>query len=276
MKKVLLASTILAFSAGVAAADMALSGGANMGVKYQEGAADELFVHYEVDFTISGSGETDGGVTFGAALELDDTNSARSINDSEVFVSGAFGTLTVGDIDPATDGFGIADVGFDGIGVDDDAESLKNAASDGQDVNYSYSFGDFTVMASVDSLDDEDWAVAGEYDGGTFSAGLGYATFAGEDTISVVGGASVFGFDMSAIYSDWSGGTEAYGFSASYDLGEITATVAIGDTEGGPLGSEMDYGVGASYDLGGGATLAGGVGSVDDTIRADFGITMSF
>ena len=58
MKKVLLASTILAFSAGVAAAEMSLSGGANMGVKYNDSAADELTVHWEVDFAIAGSGET--------------------------------------------------------------------------------------------------------------------------------------------------------------------------------------------------------------------------
>lgn len=276
MKKVLLASTILAFSAGVAAAEMSLSGSANMGVKYTDdpAAADELRVHYEVDFTISGSGETDGGLSFGASLELDDTQSARSINDSEVFVSGAFGTLTVGDIDPATDGFGIADIGFDGIGVDDDAESLKAAASDGQDVHYAYSFGDFGFILSADSTDTDDMAVAVTYAGSSFDVGLGWATFAGEDTISVDAGATFGDFSVNAIFSDWTGGASAYGVDVSYALGATTITAAFGDTD--IAGDDEDFGIGASYDLGGGAKLAGGVGQVDGNTVADFGITMSF
>ena len=53
MKKVLLASTILAFSAGVAAADIALTGDASMGVKYDDRAADELQLHYEIDLNLA-------------------------------------------------------------------------------------------------------------------------------------------------------------------------------------------------------------------------------
>ncbi len=47
--------------------------------------------------TFSMSGETDSGLSFGAAIDLDETNVAP-LDDSgtTVFVSGAFGKLTIG------------------------------------------------------------------------------------------------------------------------------------------------------------------------------------
>lgn len=277
MKKVLLASTILAFSAGVAAAEMSLSGGANMGVKYNDGVpagGDELTVHWEVDFAISGSGETDGGLSFGASVDADSGPGPANLGDGEVFISGSFGTLTVGNIDPATDGFGIADIGFDGIGVDDDAESLKAAASDGQDVHYAYSFGDFGFILAADSADTDDMSVAVTYAGSSFDVGLGWATSPGKDTVSVDAGATFGDISVNAIFSDSTGGASAYGLDVSYALGATTITAAFGDTDG--AGDDEDFGLGASYDLGGGAKLAGGVGQVDGNTVADFGITMSF
>lgn len=290
MKKVLLASTILAFSAGAAAAEMSLGGEANMGVKYQEGAADELVVHYEVDFAIIGSGETDNGLTFGASLDVDDPG---GVSDGEVFVSGNFGTLTVGNVDQANDGFGIADIGFDGIGVDDDAESIKNAAATA-DINYEYSFGDFGVLLAADSSS-EDVGIAFTYSGPSFSGGIGYvsneSTAPGETIAGELG--VTFGDIGANLYAaDWSGpaGTSAtaFGVDVSYSLGALTLIAAVGSLDidaasiaalgglGVTVDSGEDFGVGASYDLGGGATLAGGVGEVNGDLVADFGITMSF
>src|SRR6056297_140993 len=282
MKKVLLASTILAFSAGVAAAEMSLTGGANMGVKYNDGVPagdDELTIHYEVDFAIVGAGETDNGLSFGASLGVDEPE-AGGVNDAEVFISGNFGTLTIGDVDPATDGFGIADIGFDGIGVDDIAEQYKNAASSA-DVNYSYSFGDFGVILSADSVT-EDFGAAVTYSGGTWNVGLGYAELeaTGEGTVSIEGGVSFGDFSGNAIYSDWDGGGEGYGIDVSYSgFGAIIVTAAFAGQDGVCIDAgacDEGYGIGASYDLGGGAALAGGIGEVNGDSRADFGITMAF
>ena len=46
MKKLLLASTALVMSAGVAAAEVALSGSAQMGIVYDSSATDELFLQH--------------------------------------------------------------------------------------------------------------------------------------------------------------------------------------------------------------------------------------
>jgi len=279
MKNLLIASTALVASAGFASADIALDGSANMGVKYNAAAANTTTIHHEVDFGISGSGTTDGGLTFGASLDVDDDNAALgTVNDSEVFVSGAFGTLTLGSVDPATDGFGSADVGFDGIGVDDDAESIKTAGSTA-DIHFSTTFGALGVIVSAHSTNN-DAAVRLSYNFGDFSASIGHADNSGaganRSATSIQLGGTFGAVSANAFYTDGSGSvtTNGYGVDFGYTMGATTYTIAYGDTDA--AGDDADFGIGVAYNLGGGATLAGGVGSVDGTNVADFGINLSF
>ncbi len=307
MKKVLLASTALILTAGVAAADghagISLSGSANAGIKYNDGAADEFTIHNEVNMKISGAGATDSGLEFGAFIDIDED----SVDDAEVFISGLFGTVTVGGVDPATDGFGIADVGFDGIGADDAAEQFKNATA-GADIVYSYSASGFTFTASGETNGASSYAAAISYATDIFNVGIGYvedtdgATFDtdGDDvadltvgtnsTWTVAAGVSQGPVSLNAIYSDWSLGGEGYGVDASFTTGAVTVTAvysnASGVSAGGPIGDS--YGIGFSMPLGGGLSVAGGIGSIradqttgstgttaSDTV-ADLGLTMSF
>lgn len=279
MKNLLIASTALVASAGFASADIALDGSANFGVKYNSANATTTTVHHEVDFGISGSGTTDGGLTFGASLDVDDDNANNgTVNDSEVFISGAFGTLTVGSVDPATDGFGSADVGFDGIGIDDDAESIKTAGSTA-DVHFSTTFGALGVIVSAHSTN-SDAAIRLSYDFGDFNASIGHADNSGAGAnraaTSIQLGGTFGAVKANAFYTDGSGSvtTNGYGVDLGYTMGATTITVAYGDTDA--AGDDADFGIGAAYALGGGATLAGGVGSVDGTNVADFGINLSF
>jgi len=294
MKKVLLASTALLLTAGFASAQsIELSGSANAGLKYDDNAADEVVVANEVNMVISGSGSTDTGLEFGAFIDIDE----NGVDDAEVFVSGVFGTVTVGDISPATDGFGIADIGYDGIGVDDAAEQYKNATG-GADVHYSYSASGLTFSASAQIAGDEAYAAAIEYEAQGFSGGLGYITSESgaidtNATWTIAAGYDQGPISVNGIYSDWDGGSgaggEGYGIDVSFDTGAATITAvysnATGSSAGGPLGDS--YGVGFSVPLGGGLSVAGGIGSVrpdvaigdpEDPARtvADLGLTMSF
>lgn len=160
MKKILLATTVLAGTAGVAAAEVAVSGYAEIGIIRSEagfaGSTNAQF-HQDIEVTFSMSGETDGGLSFGAKIDLDETNvAAGDDSGTTVFVSGAFGTLTMGDTDGALD-WAIADAGalttmgddhtthvfwFNGNGFDN--------SHDGQVVRYEYSFGDFGVAVSYE------------------------------------------------------------------------------------------------------------------------------
>ena len=307
MKKVLLASTALILTAGVAAADghagVALSGSANAGLKYDANATNEITVHNEVNMVITGSGATDSGLEFGAFIDIDED----SVDDAEVFISGLFGTITVGGIDPATDVFGIADVGFDGIGADDAAEQFKNATA-GADIHYSYSASGLTFSASAEIGANESYGVALQYAAGAFSAGIGYiedtdgagfdtdddgtdeVTVGSNSTVTVAAGFSQGAFSANAMYSDWSIGGEGYGVDASFTTGAVTITAvysnASGVSAGAPIGDS--YGVGFSMPLGGGLYHSDGNGSIREDKTdgstgntasrtvADLGLTMSF
>jgi len=98
MKKLLLASTALVLSAGVAAADVALSGDARMGLLYN-GDDVQLTSRARVIFTLSG--ETDSGLAFGGSFRADNAGGAANGSAGSVFISGDFGKLSMGDVDSA-------------------------------------------------------------------------------------------------------------------------------------------------------------------------------
>ncbi|WP_298262238.1 porin, partial [uncultured Litoreibacter sp.] len=78
MKKILIASTALVSTAGIAAADVALSGRAEMGIFQQNTAfsggavGSDMQFFTDIDVTFTMSGETDNGLTFGASVDLDE------------------------------------------------------------------------------------------------------------------------------------------------------------------------------------------------------------
>ncbi len=131
MKKILLASTILVGSAGVAAADVSFTGSAYMGLgTISQGAV--WIPLTSASATAGMSGETDGGLGFGASFKISgggatdittttstfsptswvsnwhtytsSTGNAGSVGDLSVWISGDFGkvTLSADASDPTT------------------------------------------------------------------------------------------------------------------------------------------------------------------------------
>ena len=109
MKNLLIATTALVATAGFAAADVTLSGAANFGLL--NNGTDDAVMYNNASITAAMSGETDGGLTFGASLTVrngDDVDldtgdlqanpaahaalSATSFGN--IHVSGGFGKLT--------------------------------------------------------------------------------------------------------------------------------------------------------------------------------------
>jgi len=131
MKKLLLASTALVATAGFAAADVSLSGSAEIGIKRGFDESHSEF-HHDLDVTFGLSGETDSGIAFGATIDLDevsngipDTNGPHS-----VFVSAGGATLTMGDTDGAFDAR-IAETGGPAGSIADDHTTHAGFSSDG-------------------------------------------------------------------------------------------------------------------------------------------------
>ncbi|MEE2944015.1 MAG: porin [Pseudomonadota bacterium] len=272
MKKVLFASTALVMTAGVAAAEIAVTGGANMGIKY-DGATDSTTVDNEIDFNIVGSGETDSGVSFGASVDLDADASNETFttgggaSDPEVFVAYNGLKLTVGGVDGATDRGGLGDPGYDGIGIDNVAEVVSHGS---HNVRVDYAFGDIAVAASVGS-DSDDWAIGATASFDAFTVHVGAGEAGGLDQMNLTLGYSAGAFGVKAYIGD-NDSTQGYGVEASYTTGDVTLMGVYADSD---TASEAAFGVGVAYDLGG-ATLAGGVGSVAGETVADLGISFSF
>ncbi|CAN0190916.1 unnamed protein product, partial [Chrysoparadoxa australica] len=85
MKNVLLASTALVLSAGVAAADITFSGGARFGVKHDSSlATDKTYIHNRFTLNIDAATETDSGLEFFARVRVRGSNDGKNPTPSGV------------------------------------------------------------------------------------------------------------------------------------------------------------------------------------------------
>ncbi|MHA3979669.1 porin [Halovulum sp. GXIMD14794] len=200
MKNVLFATTALVGFAGVAFAQdtgVSLSGSAEMGVTYIDTNAsgfpddsiletqdgDEVEWHNDIDITFTLSGATETGLTFGASIDLDESDGGSVIEDSNsVFISGAWGTLSMGDVD------GAYDQALDGIaagGLNDEADLASGTPGldgfgDTEILRYDYAFGPVTLSGSLaleEGPVDNVWgfgiAYTNDFGGWTLDAGAG-------------------------------------------------------------------------------------------------------
>ena len=261
MKKVLLATTALTLSAGIAAAEghsgLKITGFAEMGIA--DNGTDDVQFFQDIDVTFAGSGTTDNGLTFGFSIDLDEVqqedngDSNYAVDDTtedggaSVFVSGDFGSLTLGDTDGAFD-WALTEVAALGSIADDhtshdgySGNSGLDGSNDGQVLRYDHSVGDFSFAVSLEQDD------------------LGTSDV-------TAGGGDVFGLGVKGSFGDISVGfgyqendaTEVLGLSVGATFGDIAATVnwwdeddggagetytALGLTyTSGPLGLHINYG----------------------------------
>ena len=292
MKKFLLATTMLAGTTGFAAAEVAVSGYAEMGiltVTAENGTSNSTF-HQDVEVTFTMSGETDGGLSFGAAIDLDETNVA-AFDDSgtTVFVSGAFGKVTMGDTDGALD-WAVQDAGSLTSMGDDHTTHIAyfsangfDGSHDGQIVRYEYAMGDFGVAVSYEQAAqganvaiDDNVGLGATYSmdvsGTALKLGLGYQAGSVGGVNGDVWGVSV-GAELAGGFSGVIGYTNTAldglnnditrtGVGLTYKTGALSVHANYGaiDAEG-VAGTTDSYGLAANYDLGGGAVVMVGYGS---------------
>ncbi len=360
MKKFLIATTMLVSTAGFAAAEVKINGTAGMGLKYgSEGDYDtattedsKARVFSKVNLEFVGAGETDGGLAFGFFTNLlVENNGDYENDDTQVFISGAFGKLSMGAVSEADEVAGLSDIGWDGFDVDDVAETTVGDELDDltdvkldHNVNYTYEANGFKASISTriaesatnlvfdaDGADKatETYAVGLKYSFSDYYVGLGYASHdsgyaAGsiiEGVVTAVGGPAGAGAFDSQVVSLYAGGkfgdfgvnalyamgdhtatigggsadidSDAYGIRGTYTMDALTVSAGYSKSEFKADGAKIEeeaYGIGASYDLGGGASLSGGIASVKSfdevgvdaagesirETRADFGLTLKF
>jgi outer membrane protein OmpU len=148
MKQILLASTALVAFAGAAAAEVAISGSGRMGMVYDKSIFNDDIVivngdakrtsdagfrfdsRVRVAFTLTQ--ETDAGVTFGGSVRADNASDGNKGKAGSVFMSGAFGKLSMGDVDGAAESAvgNLSGVGYTGLGDFNEAFYLQQGNSD--------------------------------------------------------------------------------------------------------------------------------------------------
>lgn len=239
MKKLLLASTALVTSAGIAAAEVSVVGSAEVGIFQNENASgdgssgdlEKVRVFTDIDVTFAMSGEADNGLSFGATIDLDeldgdgDTSDAARMPDANMFLAFGPARLSIGDTDSAFDAR-LTEVAVGGAINDDhtvhpgyNGNSALDEAYGGQEIRLDYTFDAFTGSISVspdrNATDfDMAWAIGASYStelaGLDLSLGLGYIEVdeasALYDSIIGVSVATTFDNGLSATlnFSSWS------------------------------------------------------------------------
>jgi outer membrane protein OmpU len=293
MKKVLLATTVLALSATVAAAEVKVTGNGYMGIGNFFNAApaagavaaipedNELELKSRLRIVFTASGETDGGLSFGGSVRADNAGPGASGTAGNVFISGSFGKLSMGDVDGAANALvGHVDgVGY--TGLSDFNESTFIGGGTKESALYVYSAGSLQFAASVGQTRaaTTPWSVAAKYSIDAYSFALGYEdNDAGTDHVILGASATFSGVTVKANYGKASGVVSGnqWALSATYAMDALSATVFV--TDDSDLGGAEAYGLGVGYDLGGGAALKAGYvkNKTAGSNGFDVGVTFSF
>ena len=280
MKKVLLATTVLAMTATVAAAEVAVTGNARMGVVYNgDSASDKLQFANRIRVIFTMSGETDSGLAFGASVRADQASGASTGgNGGSVFVSGAFGKLAMGDVVGAAEavvgdlpevGFQDLSGGLDAGASDDDITFITGDGEVYQSTRnpgalYTYSTGGLTFALGLndgatngtsiytpDANGTQAYSVGAKYAVDAYSVSLGYEVADPAVGTSakhlIIGGEATFGAaTVKAFYGDGSGainGFQHYGFGVTYKMDALTVKGYVKRTEvdaGSAAADELD------------------------------------
>ena len=207
MKRVLMATTALCLGAGTAAADVALSGSAEMGVAGSKD--DSARFHTDIDVTFGMSGTTDAGVSFGAAIDIDEASvedggkDHATNNDDEdggiaVFMSQpeSFGTVTMGDTAGAI-AWAVSDARGAGPGsIRDNHEHGGSSGNDGLDARHDNQIlrwdraigSGFSLAASVELDDDTGGTPTSDTHDPILGVGATYSMAMGVGTLGLGGG----------------------------------------------------------------------------------------
>jgi len=263
-----------------------------------------------VRISFAGSGETDGGLTYGFSARADHSNSS---NGGTQYISGAFGKVTMGDIDGADEQIvgNLAGVGFSGAGSH---QEFAYQSTD-HNVGYNISMAGVSFAASTDLVRGADatktgsnsamglkWS--GDMSGATVGIGLGQSKIGTATENSMSASVAMGGLTIKAVSHTNDNGpfvastvaslssatgtahtaavadvnnydTDTTGLSISYTMDAMTVTAFTRTQETQGIADKDYSGVGFAYNMGG-ATLKAGFVDADNISVMDFGLNFSF
>jgi len=292
MKKVLFATTALVATAGVAAADVSVSGRAAFGLDH-DGVANTTVVRNYFDLYFTGTTETDGGVSLSATIEMEGigavggiSNGATKVSNiaaTQVFSASAGGlTFSYGNTDGAFDKSMTEVHRIPGIGFElwTGASFIDND-DDNNVARIDYAISDFAVAVSYAGFD-KSTGIGAKYSSDLGSAkitvGAAYESQTGEDYWGLSAKADFGAFSVAAGYADSKNGTQyngTYNISAQYSANGLSVGANYLNSK---TANSNGYTVFGTYDLGGGASAFAQYGERANgtTKRGTVGVAFSF
>ncbi len=285
MKKILLASASIVAFAGVAAAEVDLSGSATLGYNDVAAGGNDGF-YSEVNLDASLSATLDNGITVTVAADVDELDNPDNSTAADVTmtISSETASLVYGDTTAAANDTWSAVGSMDNDGFYEDGDALLKGT---------VTFGD--VTASVSYLADNGATEATEMSVGA-TATLGGASVAlayqaggavtGNEILALRAGMTVGGADVAVGYaSNQTADTNSTGVSVTYPVGPVALTASYVVESGaaddnwdikavytaGAVSATVytdesdDWGIDASYDVGNGLKVFGGLDDAGDT-----------
>lgn len=283
MKNLLIATTALVATAGFAAADVTLSGAVNVGVLNDGTTGADTFMYNNVSVTAAMSGETDGGLTFGASLtfrsgddvDLDvgdlatnpatsalqgaDALSATSLGN--IYVSGDFGKLTfdANGVDNAHNDDFSHDVMYNGtfgaLAVTVTANVEDGTTADGEDFSAKvvYSASGITVTAATDDSGESDTTLAYVLND-MITASLNYDTN-GQTTAETIVKVAYSNAGVTAHLALADDDDDQWELGLGYTANGMSIAAVFAENDGDATTTDEEMDITASYDLGGGMTM---------------------
>jgi len=312
MKKVLLATTAMALSAGVAYAEVTISGNARMGLQYNDtpaGGAAKTTIEKRMTVDITASTETSSGITFGAKMRLrSEENIATIATGARVYLQTNGFELAMGNIDGAIESMsnlyspsvGLTGLGWSGLTTNywnaagaksfDQWDAYNSTGNGVEGVEVIYTAGGFTGHLSYSDNSAGGLSSNGLNTGAKRAAAYGAYTFndwtvalgaqqsdiIGEDKVILTVGGNIGDYGVGFGYADNDGvGKVSLNGSATFGATTVSAYIAKQDNVA-LIANDMDYGLGVSYDLGGAAVVGGITHDAAGVNRADLGVSFSF
>jgi outer membrane protein OmpU len=262
-----------------------------------------------VRISFAGSGETDGGLTYGFSARADHSNTSTG---GSQYISGAFGKISMGDLNGGDEQLvgNLSGVGSSGAG----SHQEFGYQSSSHNIGYSVSMAGISFAATTDLVRGADATAtgsnsamgikwSGDMGGTTVGIALGTSKIGTKTEDSMSASVSMGGLTIKAVshtndngpkvdaVGTTTGGTgvahvagtavannldtDTTGLSISYAMDAMSVT-AYTRTESTSGVADKDYsGVGFTYDLGG-ATLKAGFVDANDISVMDFGVNFSF
>ena len=254
MKKVLLTTTALVMTAGVAAAEVTFSGATQVAVSNTTSNGNVLSTH--IDFNVGVSGGSDNGITMSAGFGYD---AGRQVDagDFELDPEEASGTVANGAVNPAwSTAAPSLTIGYNGVTVTADGSGVADLYNG--DVNS----GDLGVSGSM----------------GGISFGLTTALTKGDNDSSMSLGYSMGDVAVSYVSTNNADGVQGRDgsmMSISYTMGDMTVT-ASSDDDGNTAEAVQKVGVSYKMDAMTIAYSAATTGASNSDIGDDWDVSVSY